>query len=97
MAGLIPFRAAVVGMALAASTVAGAPAAVEAPATVLAAGDIAVCDRPGFIRRLRNFLTRSNTYGLVATTTLLDRLEGTILALGDLAYQKGTEEEFRTC
>lgn len=60
-----------------------APAAeAESPlATVLAAGDIAWCGEPG----------------AEATARLLDRLEGTVLALGDLAYPDGTAGQFRRC
>ncbi len=49
--------------------------------TLLAAGDIAVCGKPG----------------AQATAKLLDRLPGTILTLGDLAYWKGSAKEFRRC
>lgn len=48
---------------------------------VLAAGDIAACD----------------SRGDEATATLLDELDGTILALGDLAYEEGTAEQFADC
>ncbi len=47
-------------------------------ATVLAAGDIAGCD----------------TSGDEATAALLDRLPGTVLALGDLAYEYGTPAQY---
>jgi hypothetical protein len=50
-------------------------------AVVLAAGDIAGCD----------------TGGDEATAALLDGLGGSVLALGDLAYESGTAEEFATC
>lgn len=49
--------------------------------TLLAAGDIAVCGKPG----------------AQVTAKLLDRLPGTILTLGDLAYWKGSANEFRRC
>jgi acid phosphatase type 7 len=48
---------------------------------VLAAGDIASCASDGDER----------------TAALLDRHPGTVLALGDLAYESGTLEEFRVC
>jgi len=52
------------------------------PATqVVAAGDIAAC----------------GSEDDEATAALLDRLPGTILALGDLAYQRGSAAEFRRC
>jgi hypothetical protein len=53
----------------------------SAPA-VLAAGDIARCDLIG---------------GAVATARLLDRLPGTVLTLGDNAYESGTPQEFEKC
>lgn len=49
--------------------------------TLLAAGDIAICGEPG----------------AQATAKLLDRLPGTILTLGDLAYWKGSAKQFRRC
>jgi 3',5'-cyclic AMP phosphodiesterase CpdA len=60
-------------------------AAAQAPErvpTVLAAGDIADC---------------SMLKGATATARLLDRLQGTILALGDTAYESGTPWEFEHC
>jgi acid phosphatase type 7 len=48
---------------------------------LLAAGDIASC--------------RSS--GDEATARLLDGLRGTILALGDTVYERGTDEEYRRC
>jgi hypothetical protein len=48
---------------------------------VLAAGDIASCSSDGDER----------------TAALLDRYRGTILALGDLAYDSGTLDEFQAC
>jgi acid phosphatase type 7 len=60
------------------------PAAAR-PATsipqLLAAGDIASC----------------SSAGDEATARVLDGLPGTILALGDLAYEEGSEEQFRDC
>ena len=55
----------------------------RAPAAVslIAVGDIADCD----------------TEGDEATAALLDSLPGTIAALGDLAYESGSDEEFRRC
>ena len=50
-------------------------------ATLIAAGDIASC----------------SSRGDEATARLLDRLDGTIAALGDLAYEHGTDEQFRQC
>lgn len=48
---------------------------------VLAAGDIAQC--PGL--------------GATLTARMLDRLPGAVLAVGDLAYERGTVEEFEHC
>ncbi len=54
--------------------------------TVLAAGDIARCG-----------LGRVAHSGAAATAKLLDGITGTILALGDLAYEDGKLEEFERC
>jgi hypothetical protein len=61
----------------------GAAAAQPVPATVtlLAAGDIATCGQEGDER----------------TAAVLDRLPGTILALGDTVYERGTDEEYAQC
>lgn len=48
---------------------------------LLAAGDIGDCGSPG----------------AVETGRMLDRLSGTVLALGDLAYPSGREADFREC
>jgi Calcineurin-like phosphoesterase len=50
-------------------------------AVVLAAGDIGACDSDGDEQ----------------TAAMLDGLDGTILALGDLAYESGTAEQFAAC
>jgi acid phosphatase type 7 len=52
-----------------------------ADATLLAAGDIASCDSDGD----------------EATSRLLDRMSGTIAALGDTVYERGTDAEFTRC
>ncbi len=52
-------------------------------AVVLAAGDIARCG--------------DQLSGAVATARLLDRLEGTILTLGDHAYEDGSQKSFTQC
>ena len=57
------------------------PAAWGAPAVVLAAGDIASCASDGD----------------EATAELLDGLEGTLLALGDIVYEDGTPDEYAAC
>jgi hypothetical protein len=60
---------------------AGAAPAPEPTATVLAAGDIASC----------------RSRGDEQTARLLDRLPGTILALGDTVYEHGTDDEYAEC
>jgi hypothetical protein len=50
-------------------------------ATILAAGDISKCDLDGDEE----------------TATLLDGMSGTVLALGDNVYERGTLEEFENC
>jgi hypothetical protein len=49
--------------------------------TVIAAGDIAKCGTPGAEQ----------------TAALIDSLPGTVLPLGDLAYEDGTKAEFDNC
>jgi hypothetical protein len=72
-----------VALAAAASLigVAGAAGSPTAVATLVAAGDVASC----------------RSAGDEATARLLDRLPGTIAALGDLAYEHGTDAEFANC
>jgi acid phosphatase type 7 len=50
-------------------------------ATLIAAGDIASCSQTGD----------------EATAALIDTMPGTILALGDLAYEDGSTEDFENC
>lgn len=60
------------------------PPVVTAPAadvTVVAAGDIAMCDLPG----------------AAATARLIDGIPGEVLALGDNVYPLGTAEAYATC
>ncbi len=59
----------------------GAALAGAGDPVILAAGDIAVC-------------TTGNDE---LTANLLDTLEGTVLTLGDLAYENGTATEFANC
>ena len=57
----------------------------EATATVVVlvgAGDIASCD---------------DLKGAEATANLLDRIPGTVFAVGDLAYPDGSDEQFVKC
>src|SRR6201987_1430789 len=49
---------------------------------LVGAGDIASCLSPG---------------GAVATAELIDQIPGTVFAAGDLAYERGTDEQFQTC
>lgn len=77
---------------------AGAGRAEGPPVTLLAAGDIAYCQPSWGWRLLFWLIDRPHPQpGAVATARLLDRLPGTILALGDLAYPHGTTEQFRDC
>jgi hypothetical protein len=57
------------------------PTPTPEPARLVAAGDIAACDRDGD----------------EATARLLDDLPGTVAALGDLAYPNGTAAQLRDC
>ena len=70
-------------LALAVATAAGriAPSALAADPVLIAAGDIASC----------------SSTGARATAALLDALPGTIVTLGDNAYQSGTAAEFASC
>lgn len=74
------------------------PARAEtAPVTVLAAGDIAFCER-GWRRKVKDWLRGySGVPGAPATAALLDRLPGAVLILGDLAYPEGSAEQFAGC
>ena len=60
---------------------AAAALAAPAPATLVAAGDVASCDSPG----------DEETAALVA------RIPGTVAVLGDSVYELGTPAEFATC
>ncbi len=62
------------------------PSPDEVGETLIAAGDIAQCGRSGYVGT-----------GAEATARLIDRMPGTVLALGDLAYPNGTERDFREC
>lgn len=70
-------------LALAVATAAGriAPSALAADPVLIAAGDIASC----------------SSTGARATAALLDALPGTVVTLGDNAYQSGTAAEFANC
>lgn len=52
------------------------------PFTLVGAGDIAGC---------------ANLAGAEATARLIEKIPGTVFAAGDLAYEKGTYEEFEEC
>ncbi len=87
---ILPFRMTRLALALLLATAAAAipsrqneqPADTNRP-VLLAAGDIARCGN-----ELR---------GAMATGRLLDRLQGTILSLGDHAYTTGSAKEFQEC
>lgn len=64
-----------------ATTTTTAAAPPAEPVTLLAAGDIASCESDGD----------------EATAALLDRLAGTIAPLGDLAYDRGSRDEYARC
>ena len=68
-----------------------------APVTVLAAGDIAFCNRNAARQLTDWFFGNRAEPGAPATAALLDERPGTVLVMGDLAYWEGTAEEFRDC
>jgi acid phosphatase type 7 len=57
-------------------------AAAETPAILVGAGDIADC---------------ADLSGAEATAKLLEKIPGTVMAVGDLAYPGGTKEQFENC
>ena len=69
----------------------------EAPVTVLAAGDVAWCPEGWWDRMWSRLRGEDPEPGAAATAALLDRLPGTVLALGDLVYPEGSAEDFRKC
>ena len=68
-----------------------------APVTVLAAGDIAFCNRNAARQLMDWYFGNRAEPGAPATAALLDERPGTVLVMGDLAYWEGTAEEFRDC
>jgi acid phosphatase type 7 len=54
----------------------------DSVAVIIAAGDIASCD---------------DLAGAVATAKLIDSISGTVIAVGDLAYPDGSDEQFANC
>lgn len=65
-----------------AGTVSASPTETPTPdPVVIAAGDIASCDLDGD----------------AATAALIERLDGTVIALGDLAYPVGSDATYRDC
>jgi acid phosphatase type 7 len=65
------------------STVAPSPAAnPSGDAVLVGAGDIASCD---------------DLAGAEATAKLIDKIPGTVFAVGDLAYPDGSDEQFANC
>jgi hypothetical protein len=68
------------------------------PSIVLAAGDIADCQKSIFSKVLYNLLGVNTGSGAAATARILKRSSAvTVLALGDLAYPDGSEADFRRC
>jgi hypothetical protein len=66
----------------------------DAAVTVLAAGDIARCSEPWWPKPIKSLWEAP---GAPLTADLLDRVPGTVLALGDLVYDKETVEAQRNC
>jgi hypothetical protein len=64
---------------------------------VLAAGDIAICERSLIQNIMDWFRGDSRVPGAQETATMLDRLPGAVLVMGDLAYSSGSAEEFTGC
>jgi acid phosphatase type 7 len=60
----------------------GIPAGAQQDAVLVGAGDIASCD---------------DLRGAEATAKLIDRIAGTVIAVGDLAYPDGSDEQFAMC
>jgi len=78
----VPIRVAALAAAACLVAAPGSARSTQPPEAVLiAAGDIASC----------------HSQGDEATARLLDGLSGTLAALGDLAYERGTDAEFRQC
>jgi hypothetical protein len=59
-----------------------APGAQEADAVLVGAGDISSCD---------------DLSGAEATAKLIEKIPGTVFAVGDLAYPDGSDEQFAKC
>jgi hypothetical protein len=90
---------ALVALAVAAQVLSARPALAETPpVTLLAAGDIAYCKAtwPEQLFRLMGGKKKFKR-GASRTARLLDRLDGTIVVLGDLAYRDGSAEQFQNC
>jgi 3',5'-cyclic AMP phosphodiesterase CpdA len=70
----------------------------SAPVTLLAAGDIAYC-KPTWADKLLYLVRKGRKFKRAPheTARLLDRLDGTIVVLGDLAYRDGSAEQFERC
>ena len=99
MTVMLPARAfgLVLGVFLSSGLFASPLPARAAPEVLLAAGDIAFCERSWW-RQLKDWLEgNSGEPGAPATAALLDHLPGTIAILGDLAYWRGSDEDFKAC
>ena len=79
--GAVPLMAAVFSLCYTVNTAKSSPAraADEQTAVLVGAGDIADC---------------SDLSGAEATAKLLEKIPGTVMAVGDLAYPNGTKENF---
>ncbi len=75
----------------------GPTAAQTEPVTVLAAGDIALCRAPWWHKMANHIGDGYPESRAAETADLLDRLDGTVLALGDLVYYEDTVESYRAC
>ncbi len=75
-----------------------APArAQDAAVTVLAVGDIARCHDPWWAKAAEPIWDVYPDSRAAETAALVDRLAGTVLALGDLVYYEDTAEGYRDC
>src|SRR5882762_2923580 len=80
--GLTGFAMALIVISSGRANSASFSAANDAGAILAGAGDIADC---------------TDLSGAEATAKLLEKIPGTVMALGDLAYPGGTKEQFDSC
>ena len=69
----------------------------DAAVTVLAVGDIARCRDPWWAKAVEPLWDAYPDSRAAETATLVDRLAGVVLALGDLVYYEDTAEGYRGC